>query len=245
MSYSLQSSLRRLAARSGVVPNDLFADRSPRDVAQILSKVLPMALRGVLLRPRLRRAAGLVLIGRGVRVRNPQYISLGRSFVAEDYSEIQGISREGIVFGDKVTIGSFAMIRPSGYYGREIGVGLSVGDFSNIGAYCYIGCSGGITIGRNVMMSPRVSLFAENHNFASLDLPMRNQGVTRAPIVIEDDCWLASGSTILAGVRVGQGAVVAAGAVVTKDVPAYAIVGGVPARVIGRRDAQTPLREVV
>ena len=85
------------------------------------------------------------------------------------------------------------------------------------------------------MMSPGVSLFAENHNFARTDITMKDQGVTRKAIVIEDDCWLASGSTILAGVRVGRGAVVAASAVVTSDVPAYAIVGGVPAKVIGWR----------
>lgn len=196
-----------------------------------------MLARGALTKPRLKRSEGLLLVGKGAILRNPQFISLGRRFVAEDYAEIQGLSSEGVVFGDDVTVGRFAMIRPSGYYGREVGIGLRVGDNSNIGAYCYVGCSGGITIGNNVLISPRVSMFAENHNFSRRDVPIKEQGVERKAIVVEDDCWLASGSTLLAGVRVSSGAVVAAGAVVNKDVPARAIVGGVPARVIGSRDS--------
>lgn len=204
-------------------------------VLQLVGKTIPMFLRGLWWQIWLQRASGLVLIGKQVTIRNPQYISVGRDFVAEDYCEVQGLAKEGIVLGEHVTIGRFAMIRPSGYYGHEIGVGLKMGNYSNIGAYCYIGCSGGIKIGHNVLMSPKVSMFAENHNFDRLDLPMRDQGVTRQSIVIEDDCWLASGSIILAGVTVHRGSVVAAGSLVTKDVPPYSVVAGVPARIIRQR----------
>ena len=85
------------------------------------------------------------------------------------------------------------------------------------------------------MMGPRVGLFAENHVYDDIDRVMRDQGVKRQPILIEDDCWLASSSTILAGVTVGRGAIVAAGSIVTADVPPYAIVGGAPAKVIRHR----------
>jgi len=215
---------------------NLFASgRTVRDLIEMIGKAGPMYLRGLWWKLWLKSTGGLILVGREVAIRNPQYITVGANFVAENFSEIQGLSSEGICLGDHVTIGSFAMIRPSGYYGREIGVGLRVGNYSNIGSYCYIGCSGGIEIGNHVLMSPRVSLFAENHNYDRLDIPMRAQGVTRAKIIVEDDCWLASGSTILAGVCIGTGAIVAAGAVVTKDVPARAIVGGVPAKIIGWR----------
>lgn len=213
----------------------MFGNRSTRHILQMANKLAPMALRGFWWRLWLRSTTGLLLIGKNVTIRNPQHISVGRNFVVEDYCEIQGLSQQGLWFGERVTIGRFAMIRPSGYYGRDIGVGLRIGNRSNIGANCYIGCSGGIEIGENVMMSPGVNLFAENHNFARTDIPMKDQGVTLNRIVVEDDCWLASGSTILAGVQVGRGAVVAAGAVVTTDVPPYAIVGGVPAKIIGWR----------
>jgi acetyltransferase-like isoleucine patch superfamily enzyme len=233
MNHLVRTVLQRLNIRSS--DGSLLEERSPRDLWQLGAKAGPMLLRGLWARLFLRGSGGLVLIGKGVSLRNPQYITVGRNFVAEDYCEIQGLSTGGLHFGDRVTIGRFAMIRPSGYYGRDLGAGLRVGSRSNIGVNCYIGCSGSIEIGENVMMSPGVSLFAENHNFARTDIPMKDQGVTRGAIVIEDDCWIASGSTILAGVRVGRGAIVAASAVVTEDVPPYAIVGGVPAKVIGRR----------
>ena len=216
-------------------PKSIRSDNTLLDFVQMLIKVGPMFLRGLWWKLWLRQSSGLVLIGRNVAIRNPQYIQTGADFVAENFCEIQGLSTQGIIFGDHVTIGSFAMIRPSGYYGRAIGVGLKIGDYSNIGAYSYIGCSGGIEIGSRVMISPRVSMYAENHNFADPNLPMRDQGVTYGKITISDDCWIASGSILLAGVHIGQGAVIAAGAVVTKDVPPYAIVGGIPAKIIGSR----------
>ncbi|MBF6588994.1 MAG: acyltransferase [Ktedonobacterales bacterium] len=201
----------------------------------MLGSSLRKALRGRARRIGFRRARGVTLIGKHVTLRNKRYIRAGRNLIVEDYAEIQGLSRQGITFGDRVSIGRFAMIRPSGYYGGELGEGLSVGDHSNIGAYCYIGCAGFIRIGSNVMMSPRVSLYAENHNFAEVTRPMKEQGVTRAPIVIEDDCWIASHSVILAGVTIGRGSIIAAGSVVTRDVPPYSIVAGSPARVLRSR----------
>jgi acetyltransferase-like isoleucine patch superfamily enzyme len=101
--------------------------------------------------------------------------------------------------------------------------------------YSFIGCSGYIEIGNNVMMGPRVNLLAENHNFEQTDFPMKDQGVTRGTIVIEEDCWLGANCSVLSNVRIGRGSIVATGAVVTKDVPPYSIVGGVPARIIKSR----------
>lgn len=86
------------------------------------------------------------------------------------------------------------------------------------------------------MMSPGVSIFAENHNFSDTHIPMKDQGVTVSFVVIEDDCWIASNSTILAGVTIGKGSVVAAGSVVTKNVPPYSVVAGSPATVIKSRN---------
>jgi acetyltransferase-like isoleucine patch superfamily enzyme len=110
-----------------------------------------------------------------------------------------------------------------------------MGDHSNIGPFAYVGCSGLIRIGNNVMISPRVSLYAENHVIAGINIPMKEQGVIQKGIVIEDDCWIAANSIILDGVTVGRGSVVAAGAVVTRDVPPYSVVAGVPATIIKSR----------
>jgi acetyltransferase-like isoleucine patch superfamily enzyme len=86
-----------------------------------------------------------------------------------------------------------------------------------------------------VICGPRVSFHAENHVYTDPDTPIRLQGVTRRGIVVEDDCWIGAGSMILDGVRISRGCVVAAGAVVTRDVPPYSVVAGVPARVIKSR----------
>ena len=205
-------------------------------IITMLANTLSKALRGSRRRIGFKRAKGVTFIGKHVTLRNKRYISAGRNFIADDFSEIEGLSKHGITFGDRVTVGRFAIIRGSRQYGAAaLGEGLLVGNNSNIGPYCYIGCSGGIRIGNNVMMAPRVSIFAENHNFEDVELTLKEQGVKRAPVIIEDDCWIASHSVILAGVTIGRGSVVAAGSVVTKSMPPYSIIAGVPARVIKSR----------
>jgi acetyltransferase-like isoleucine patch superfamily enzyme len=102
-------------------------------------------------------------------------------------------------------------------------------------SFCYIEATGGLTIGDDVSIAHSVSILTTNHNYADLDLPIRDQGVQERATTISDDVWIGCGSRILAGVTIGKGAVVAAGAVVTKDVEPYAVVGGVPARQIGSR----------
>ena len=227
--------------------NRLFAEQRKRMVSggltsghlrvsfQLGRKVGAMAFRGFAIRPWLRHASSLPLVGRGVRLRNPQFLSIGRDFVVEDLAEIQGLSIDGIVLGDSVSIGSGTLIRPSSYYSRAIGRGLTMGDRSSIGPQGYVGCSGGITIGNDVMMGPGVRLFSENHETIDPHQAIRDQGVEWAPIVIENGVWIASGVTVTAGVRIGAGAVVAAGAVVTSDVEAGVMVAGIPARTLRRR----------
>ena len=175
------------------------------------------------------------MVGKGVSIKFARHLKAGKDLIVEDYAEVNCLSIRGIDIGERVSIGKFAIIRPTNGYGGEIGEGLRIGNNSNIGPYCYIGCSGFIEIGDNVMMSPRVSLYAENHVFDNPDVLMKEQGVQRQFIRIEDDCWIAANSIVLAGVTIGRGSVIAAGTVVTKDVPPYSIVAGVPAKVIGSR----------
>lgn len=214
-----------------------------RDRLSLVLQLSGWAFRGLRYKVRFKQAAGLVLIGSSVRIRYPHHLQVGKNFIVEDGVEIMALSKEGIRCGDNVTIGAFATIKPSNYYGRNLGVGLSIGDNSNIGRYSYIGCSGRIIIGNNVMMGPRVGLFAENHRYDDVSRPMRDQGVKREFIIIEDDCWLASSSTVTAGVTIGTGSIVAAGSVVTSDVPPFSIVAGSPARVIRSRMDQNNSRQ--
>ena len=119
--------------------------------------------------------------------------------------------------------------------------GVSIGAGTTIAENCFLDGYSGLVIGRNVLMAHNASLVAEDHGFASRRVPMRRQPKTMGPIFIGDDVWIGCGARILKGVTIGTGAIVGAGAVVTKDVPAYSIVGGVPARVLKMRpDDTTP-----
>jgi acetyltransferase-like isoleucine patch superfamily enzyme len=205
------------------------------DLALLGASVAAKAARGLRWRPFLQGTPGVVLVGRGASIRHPRHIHAAGALVIEDYAEVQGLSTGGIHFGHRVTVGRFASIRPSGYYGREIGAGLEIGDHSNIGPYCVLGCAGPIQIGERVMMGQSVHLLAERHEMDDPDRPMQAQGVSRAGIVIEDDCWLGAGAKILDGVTIGSGSVVGAGAVVTKSFPPGSVIGGVPAKLLRRR----------
>lgn len=208
---------------------------SAADQFNTIIRLVCMFLRGCWHRIFLKKTSGLVLVGKGAQILYAKYVSAGKDLIIEDYAEVNGLAKEGIRFGNRVTIGKFAIIRPANRYGGECGEGLIVGDHSNIGPYNYIGCSGKIEIGNNVMLSPRVSIYAENHVFENVNQLMKDQGVKRSFVKIEDDCWIAANSVILAGVTIGRGSVVAAGSVVTKDVPPYSVVAGVPAKVIKSR----------
>lgn len=108
--------------------------------------------------------------------------------------------------------------------------GLYMGNNSTVGWFSLIDARGGIYVGNNVTIASYVKLITGSHDTQSEDF----RAVFK-PIVIEDYAWICTGATICQGVTIGKGAVVAAGSVVTKDVEPFTIVGGVPAKAIGKR----------
>lgn len=118
--------------------------------------------------------------------------------------------------------------------GSTIAADLVAGPFSFVGADCFIGPR--VRLGKYVMLAPRVGIVGADHRFDVAGEAIIFSGRPAVPeTTIEDDAWIGFGAIIIAGVRVGRGAIVAAGAVVTRDVPPYEIHGGVPARRIGAR----------
>jgi len=191
-------------------------------------------LRGIRIRIKLKSNRGLIFCGKSVTVEHAYMIETGSNLILEDFVYINALSEKGIRLGNNITIGRCTTITCTGVIANK-GVGLSIGNNSAIGSYSYIGARGEIKIGNDVIMGPMVTIFSENHNYENSDLPIRKQGESRKGIIIEDDCWIGTGSTILDGVIVGQGSVIAARSVVIKDVEAYSVVAGAPAQQIKRR----------
>ncbi len=118
-----------------------------------------------------------------------------------------------------------------GYHRNE----LVIGDGSWIGQQCFFHSAGGIRIGDAVGIGPAVKILTSVHREAGRDVPILHAPLELAPVVVEDHADVGVGAILMPGVTVGRGAQVAAGAVVTRDVPAYAVVAGVPARVLRER----------
>lgn len=135
-------------------------------------------------------------------------------------------------FGKKIvaSCGKNVNFERGAYFTPEV----RVGDNSGIGTRCEL--YGPVTIGNDVMMAPEVIIYTSGHNFDRTDVTMIEQGFTDPePVTIGNDVWIGRRVIIMPGVTIGNGAVIGAGAVVTKDVPDYAVVGGVPAKVLKMR----------
>lgn len=147
--------------------------------------------------------------------------------------EIEG--RMNISFGNCVSLGRFNQF----YADRNLGESsIKIGNNCSFNSNVMLNadCGGKIVIGNNVSVAPNVVVRASNHRFRSKETIIKKQGHEPGSIIIKDDVWIGSNAVILPNVIISEGAVIAAGAVVTKNVEAYAIVGGIPAKNIGKRE---------
>ena len=134
--------------------------------------------------------------------------------------------------------GSRINVERGAYFGT--GHDIEIGDHSGIGINCHV--PNNIKLGKDIMMGQDVLIIAENHKFEGLETPMRLQGfISTDPVVIEDDVWIGARVIILPGLRIGNGAILGAGAVVTKDIPPLAICAGNPARVLRYRNTSADI----
>ena len=143
----------------------------------------------------------------------------------------------GIRIGKRVSIWKGARIEAIG--GGE-NPKIEIGDGTNIHLYFHCGAAESVKIGRDVLIAGRVYITDHDHAFDDPVNPARwTEKLTSKPVVIEDGVWLGEGCVILKGVTVGTRSVVGANSVVTKDVPPFTIVGGVPARIIRKIELAT------
>lgn len=172
----------------------------------------------------------------GIKIRyfayKPFFRFCGKKVKILEQAKIYGF--KNISIGDNTALGFNSQISADGTTGQEslkIGSNISM----NINVVINADVGGQIEIGNRTLIGPNVVLRAKNHNYKDKNEAIRFQGHKGGRIVIGEDVWLGANVIVLPGVTVGIGAVVAAGAVVTKDVKSYDLVAGVPAKKIGER----------
>ena len=136
---------------------------------------------------------------------------------------------ENVALGANVYVGHYTILK--GYYKNR----LEIGDETWIGQQCFLHAAGGLTIGKSVGIGPGVKIITSQHGEVPRDVPIFSAPLSFRPVVIEDGADLGVGCIVLPGITIGRGAQVGAGAVVTRDVPPFAIVAGSPARLIRER----------
>lgn len=180
------------------------------------------------------RMPKLLFLGKNVQFFNLTNIQLGKWVQLEDHVVLSGLSKRPLVLGNNVRIGAFSRVIASTSFSNP-GVGIQIGNNVGIGEFAYLGGAGGLEIGDDCIIGQYLSCHPENHNFADNNELIRLQGVSQKGIKIGTNCWIGSKVTILDGVEIGENSVIAAGAVITKSMPANSIIGGVPARMIKSR----------
>jgi acetyltransferase-like isoleucine patch superfamily enzyme len=171
-----------------------------------------------------------VVFGVNVVLRHPHKIHIGDNVVIDDNCvlDAKGVNNNGIFIGQNVFIG-----RNSILYCQN--GDIYVGDNSNIGSNCQIFSANLVRVGRNLLMGAYSYIIGGGHNFQDPEIPIIEQGRTAKGITLEDDIWVGADVKILDGLTIGKGSIIGAGAVVKDNVPKYAIVGGIPAKIIGDR----------
>jgi acetyltransferase-like isoleucine patch superfamily enzyme len=162
------------------------------------------------------------------RLRHPDVVTEGFVFLGRrvDLRTRRGYGR--LVLGRWVHVGDGSALRA--HEGT-----LRVGDKVVIGRDSQVNCWLDVEIGASTLISDDVYVCDFDHRTEDLTVPIKDQGIAKSPVRIGPDVWIGTKATVLRGVRIGQGAVLGANTVVTGDVPAYAVVAGVPARVVRSR----------
>ena len=158
-----------------------------------------------------------------IRMLAPLYQHRGRHSVVHRSARMDTPPYRKFSLGDYSVVESFACIN------NAVG-DVIIGDYTRIGLHNTI--IGPVTIGNHVNLAQGITITALNHNFEDSEKRIDEQGVSTTPGVIEYDIWIGANAVVLPGVTIGHHSVVAAGAVVTKDVPPHSLVAGVPAKII-------------
>jgi acetyltransferase-like isoleucine patch superfamily enzyme len=215
--------------RQATSPLKYIAEQSILSLFGWIPTVIGIGLRALIYRLIL-RMRGVAAIENGVRIRFADQIELGRNAYLDQGVYLHACP-SGISIGDNSFVMHGSVLHVYNFRNLPHAF-IRIGANSLIGELNVLRGQGGITIGDRVYTAPMVQMLAVNHIFDDPTRPMVEQGITAEGIIVEDDVWIGAGAIITDGVRICKGSVVAAGAVVTQDVPPYTVVGGTPARVL-------------
>lgn len=167
---------------------------------------------------------------------NPFYHKKGKGAIVRPRTRMDVVPWNKFELGEDSTIEDFSAINN--------GVGdVIIGDRTKIGLSNTI--IGPVTIGNDIRLAQNITLSGLNHNYEDISVPIHVQGVSTSPIVIEDNSWLGANVVVVAGVTIGKHSIVAAGSIVTKNIPPYSVAVGNPARVLKQYNHQTKIWEKV
>lgn len=210
----------------------LSSSITARQLIFIACRRLTMLLRGSLT---LCNKEGVFFRGPKVKLYYKSKIKLGKGVTIERGSFLDALSEEGITIGENSSIGKNTAIECTGSI-KNLGKGIRVGKRVGLGANNFFGCAGGITIGNDTIIGNFVSFHSENHVFSSVEKCIKDQGVSHEGIIVGNDCWIGAKATILDGVSIEDGCVIAAGALLKRgNYKKYGIYGGVPAKLLKYR----------
>jgi len=167
------------------------------------------------------------------KLRYYPFVHLSHGAVVEEHVKVKSFSNHMTGQELKIVLKAHSLIKNNVVI-QGTGI-FELGRYSYVSSFSVIGVNEKIIIGDNVMIADSFSVRDTDHNFGDVDIPMRQQSYSTCPVIIQDDVWIGHGVVVTKGVRIGKGSIVSAGAVVTEDLPAFSISGGVPARVIKSR----------
>lgn len=204
------------------------------DLISIVLERIVMIIRGTWNKIFFGKANGVIFVGKNVKIKSRNKIKVKSGMTINDGCFINALSINGITIGENFSLGRNSIIECTGVI-RKLGDKLVIGNNVGISAGAFISVRGAVRIGNNTIIGPGVKIISENHNFNDISIPIYLQGESRHGVEIGDDCWIGANVVILDGVSIGKGVVIAAGAIVNKNIENYSIIAGIPAKVIKMR----------